>query len=255
VQDLDVREALQFYTLSGPLGQLLDADEDLLSSGRFLTFETENLLQLDDKAVIPVLLYLFRRIEKRLDGSPTLVSLDEAWAYLRNPVFRERLRDWLKTLRRMNGIVLLATQNLSDICNSDISDVILEMCPTKILLPNGEAKNPASKDFYDRVGLNSRELDILQTSIPKQHYYVISPLGRRLVSLGIHNVALSFVGVNGREERQQVEDLMAESPEGWQSCWLRARASILKDERLLGWADYLDELYQQMERKHQCVGA
>ena len=177
VQDLDVREALQFYTLSGPLGQLLDADEDVLSSGRFLTFETENLLQLDDKAVIPVLLYLFRRIEKRLDGSPTLVSLDEAWAYLRNDVFRERLRDWLKTLRRMNGIVLLATQNLSDICNSDISDVILEMCPTKILLPNGEAKNPASKEFYDRVGLNSRELDILQTSIPKQHYYVISPLG------------------------------------------------------------------------------
>ena len=128
----------------------------------FLTFETENLLQLDDKAVIPVLLYLFRRIEKRLDGSPTLVSLDEAWAYLRNEVFRERLRDWLKTMRRMNGIVLLATQNLSDICNSEISDVILEMCPTKILLPNAEAKNPASKEFYDRVGLNSRELDILQ---------------------------------------------------------------------------------------------
>ena len=57
------------------------------------------------------------------------------------------------------------------------------------------------------MGLNSRELDILQTSIPKQHYYVISPLGRRLISLGIHNVALSFVGVNGREERQLVEDL------------------------------------------------
>ena len=224
VQDLEVREALQFYTLSGPLGQLLDADEDVLSSGRFLTFETENLLQLDDKAVIPVLLYLFRRIEKRLDGSPTLVSLDEAWAYLRNEVFRERLRDWLKTLRRMNGIVLLSTQNLSDICNSEISDVILEMCPTKILLPNGEAKNPASKEFYDRVGLNSRELDILQTSIPKQHYYVISPLGRRLISLGIHNVALSFVGVNGREERQLVEDLVNEFPETWQSEWLRVRA-------------------------------
>jgi type IV secretion system protein VirB4 len=255
VQDLEVREALQFYTLSGPLGQLLDADEDVLSSGRFLTFETENLLQLDDKAVIPVLLYLFRRIEKRLDGAPTLVSLDEAWAYLRNPVFRERLRDWLKTLRRMNGIVLLATQNLSDICNSDISDVILEMCPTKILLPNGEAKNPASKEFYDRVGLNLRELDILQTSIPKQHYYVISPLGRRLISLGIHNVALSFVGVNGREERQQVEDLMDEYPTGWQSCWLRARAKLLKDERLIGWADYLDDIHQQMDGRHQCVGA
>ena len=244
VQDLDVREALQFYTLSGPLGHLLDADDDLLGDGRFLTFETESLLQLDDKAVIPVLLYLFRRIEKRLDGSPTLVTLDEAWAYLRHPIFRERLRDWLKTLRRMNGIVLLATQNLSDICNSEISDVILEMCPTKILLPNGEAKNPASKEFYDRVGLNSRELDILQTSIPKQHYYFISPLGRRLISLGIHNVALSFVGVNGREERQLVEDLIEKSPASWQSEWLRFRAEALKDERLAGWADY----YEQLEK-------
>jgi type IV secretion system protein TrbE len=255
VQDLEVREALQFFTLSGPLGQLLDADEDVLGTGRFLTFETENLLQLDDKAAIPVLLYLFRRIEKRLDGAPTLVTLDEAWAYLRNNVFRDRLRDWLKTLRRMNGVVLLATQNLSDICNSEISDVILEMCPTKILLPNGEAKNPASREFYDRVGLNGRELDILQASIPKQHYYMISPLGRRLISLGLHNVALSFVGVNGREERQLVEDLMEEFPASWQSEWLRVRGEALRDERLQGWAAYYEQVHRDLERNELCASA
>ena len=255
VQDLEVREALQFYTLAGPLGHLLDADEDLLSDGRFLTFETESLLQLDDKAVIPVLLYLFRRIEKRLDGSPTLVTLDEAWAYLRHPVFRERLRDWLKTLRRKNGIVLLATQNLSDICKSEISDVILEMCPTKILLPNAEAKNPASKDFYDRIGLNSRELEVIQTSIPKQHYYFISPLGRRLISLGIHNVALSFVGVNGREERQLVEDLVQQDPSGWQSAWLRRRAIALRDEQLLEWATYYERIQKESEPRAAFVAA
>ena len=100
---------VQYFTLSGPLGSLLDADEDILGTGRFLTFELESLLQLDDKAVIPVLLYLFRRIEKRLDGSPTLVTLDEAWAYLEHEVFRARLRDWLKTMRRMNGVALLST--------------------------------------------------------------------------------------------------------------------------------------------------
>ena len=55
----------------------------------FFRFETENLLQLDDKAVIPVLLYLFRRIEQRLDGSPTLILLDEAWSYLQHELFRE----------------------------------------------------------------------------------------------------------------------------------------------------------------------
>jgi type IV secretion system protein TrbE len=100
VQDTDIRDALEHFTVTGPLGSLLDAERDLLSDGRFLTFEMENLLQLDDKAVIPVLLYLFRRIEQSLDGSPTLVLLDEAWSYLQQPTFRHRLKDWLKTMRR-----------------------------------------------------------------------------------------------------------------------------------------------------------
>ena len=235
VQDMEVRDALQHYTLAGPLGSLLDADEDVLGSGRFLTFETENLLQLDDKSVLPVLLYLFRRIEKRLDGSPTLVLLDEAWVYLKHGLFRERMRDWLKTLRRMNGVVVMATQQLSDICNSEIADVILENCPTKILLPNAEAQTPNSKSFYDRVGLNDTELNLIQTSVPKQHYYVLSPMGRRLISLGIGRVALSWVGVNGREERQLVESVMEKFPDSWRSEWLRLRG-------LPKWADYLDRM-------------
>ena len=235
VQDMDVRDALQHFTLAGPLGSLLDADEDVLGSGRFLTFETENLLQLDDKSVLPVLLYLFRRIEKRLDGSPTLVLLDEAWVYLRHGLFRERMRDWLKTLRRMNGVVVMATQQLSDICNSEIADVVIENCPTKILLPNAESRSPGSREFYQRVGLNERELEILQVSVPKQHYYMVSSLGRRLMDLGIGRVALSWVGVNGREERQLVESVIEEFPSDWRSEWLRLRG-------LPKWADYLDRM-------------
>ena len=155
-----------------------------------LSFETENLLQLDDKAVIPVLLYLFRRIEQRLDGSPTLILLDEAWSYLQHELFRDRLRDWLKTMRRKNAVVVMATQQISDIANSEIADIVLENCPTKILLPNAEARTANSRVFYSRVGLNEREMEILEVSIPKKHYYVVSKLGRRLVDLGVGRVAL-----------------------------------------------------------------
>ena len=84
MQDTEIRDALQHFTVMGPMGSLLDAEHDSLGDQRFLSFETENLMQLDDKAVIPVLLYLFRRIEQRLDGSPTLVLLDEAWSYFQH---------------------------------------------------------------------------------------------------------------------------------------------------------------------------
>ncbi|MDQ2843673.1 MAG: hypothetical protein M3Y72_22060 [Acidobacteriota bacterium] len=206
-------------------------------------------MQLDDKAVIPVLLYLFRRIEQRLDGSPTLVLLDEAWSYLQHGPFRNRLRDWLKTMRRKNAVVVMATQQISDIANSEIADVVLENCPTKILLPNAEAKNPGSRAFYERVGLNERELEILQASTPKQHYYIVSKLGRRLVDLGLGKVALAWVGVNGREERQIVEAVMEQFPESWRQEWLRLKG-------LPQWAEYfgsLEEAVQPEQERYLCA--
>ena len=235
IQDTEIREALEYYTLAGAMGHLLDADHDMLGGGRFLTFECEHLMNLGEKAVVAVLLYLFHRVEKRLDGSPTLVPLDEAWVYLKHPLFRERIREWLKTLRKYNGCVLLATQNLSDIFNSPIRDVVLETCPTKILLPNAEAGNPASRQFYDLVGLNEREIDIIQKSLPKRQYYVVSPAGRRLIALGLGKVALSFVGVSSREERKAAADVMEAAGDRWVTEWLRLRG-------LAEWAAYYEEL-------------
>jgi type IV secretion/conjugal transfer VirB4 family ATPase len=248
VQDLEIREALQHFTVAGPLGSLLDAEFDSLGNGRMLGFETENLLQLDSRAVIPVLLYLFRRIEQRLDGSPTLIVLDEAWSYLQHELFRERLRDWLKTMRRKNAVVVMATQQISDIAKSDIADIVLENCPTKILLPNAEARTTNSRSFYDRVGLNERELEILELSIPKKHYYVVSASGRRLIDLGIGQVALSYVGVNGREERGIAKTVMDNNPKNWRADWLRLKG-------LEAWAEYLEGIAPQEEYRSLCASA
>ncbi len=238
VQQMEIREALEFYTLGGAWGQLLDASDDQLRFGRFMVFEMEKLMtsgESNEKAVTAVLLYLFRQIDKRLDGSPTLIPLDEAWIYLRHPLFRDYLRDWLKTLRKKNAAVLLATQNLSDVFNSQIRDVVLESCPTKVLLPNAEASNPASRNFYESLGLNDREIEIIQTALPKRQYYVVSAEGRRLISFGLGGVALSFVGVNGQEERDKADAVITANRDSWRASWLRQRG-------LGDWADWISEI-------------
>ena len=132
--------------------------------------------------------------------------------------------------------MLLATQNLSDIFHSPVHDVVLESCPTKILLPNAEAANPASRTFYEKLGLNSREIEIVQTSVAKVHYYVVSPVGRRLIVLTMGNVALSFAGVSSKEDQQSAMKLMERYGEDdWVAEWLRSR-------ELANWAAYFEEL-------------
>jgi hypothetical protein len=92
-------------------------------------------MAMGERVLIPVLLYLFHRVDQRLDGRPTLILLDEAWVMLMNRLFGAKIEEWLRSLRKKNAAVVLATQSLTEIGNSPYRDVILESCPTKVFLP------------------------------------------------------------------------------------------------------------------------
>src|SRR6478672_8075666 len=64
VQVREVQETLKQYTVEGSFGHLLDAETDSLALARYTTFEIEHLMNLGEKYALPVLLYLFRRIER-----------------------------------------------------------------------------------------------------------------------------------------------------------------------------------------------
>ncbi len=240
VQDAAVRDGLSPFSLAGPLGRFLDADRDVLLDGDFVTFELETLMGMGPKVTIPVLTYLFHRIEQRLNGRPTLIVIDEAWVVLANSTFGAKLEEWLRTLRKKNAAVVLATQSLSEIANSPYRDVLLESCPTKLYLPNAEALNPQTRELYRKFGLSDRQIDILAEATPKRDYYYVSPLGRRLFQFAIGPAALAFIGAGSKEDVLAARRMIAEHGERWRLEWLRARG-------LGEWADYLDRFYPRAE--------
>lgn len=223
IQDESIRDAIRQYTVDGSMGHLLDADEDGLSLTDFTTFEIEELMNLGEKFALPVLLYLFRRIERSLTGQPSVIILDEAWLMLGHPAFREKIREWLKVLRKANCLVLMATQSLSDAANSGILDVIVESTATKIFLPNVYARDEDTAALYRRMGLNTRQIEILATAIPKREYYYVSENGRRLYNLALGPLALSFVGASDKESVATIKQLEAKYGDQWVNEWLASR--------------------------------
>src|SRR6266436_4707524 len=105
-----VQEALKQYTVEGSFGHLLDAEADSLALSRFTVFEIEELMGLGEKYALPVLLYLFRRIERLIgsqQGRPSVIVLDEAWLMLGHQAFREKIKTWLKVMRKANCAVIM----------------------------------------------------------------------------------------------------------------------------------------------------
>jgi type IV secretion/conjugal transfer VirB4 family ATPase len=229
VQDEQIREAIKPYTADGGMGHLLDAEQDGLALADFTVFEIEDLMNLGQKFALPTLLYLFRRIERALQGQPAVIILDEAWLMLGHPAFRAKIREWLKVLRKANCLVLMATQSLSDAVNSGILDVIVESTATKIFLPNAYARDPDTAQLYGRMGLNPRQIEILATAIPKRQYYYVSESGRRLYDLAVGPLALAFVGASDKESIAAIQTLESRCGENWIHEWLASRGLHLND--------------------------
>ncbi len=223
VQDSEVRLAMRHYTLEGAAGALTDGDgrTSAIQEVDFTVYETLDLMGLGKKTALPVLLSLFRRFERGLDGRPSLLVIDEGWIVLGDPVWSDKLRGWLKLLRSRNCAVLLATQSLSDAVRSGMIDVLMESCPTKIFGANpeahkgGTAEHPGPRDFYERMGLNSNQIGILRNAALKRHWYWTSPEGNRLIEPGMGPVQLAFAGATSEEDVGRVRRLADEHGDQW----------------------------------------
>jgi type IV secretion system protein VirB4 len=220
LQSNALKQALRPYCVGGQFGRLLDAESERLGETSIQAFETEGLI---GTTVTPaVLAYLFHRIEGRLDGSPTLLIIDEGWLALDDNDFAGQLREWLKTLRKKNASVIFATQSLSDIDGSAIAPAIIESCPTRLFLPNERAIEPQIAKIYRRFGLNDRQIEILARATPKRDYYCQSRRGNRMFELGLGEVALAFTGASSKSDQNAIAALIAEHGQaGFAEAWLR----------------------------------
>ena len=222
LQSQALKQALAPYCVGGPFGRLLDAESERLGEASFQAFETEGLT--GSAAAPAVLSYLFHSIEGRLDGSPTLIIIDEGWLVLDSPAFAAQLREWLKTLRKKNASVVFATQSLADIETSAIAPAIIESCPTRIFLPNDRAVEPQILSIYRRFGLNDRQIEILSRATAKRDYYCQSSRGNRLFELGLGEVALAFAAASSKSDQLAMSRIIEEhGRSGFAVHWLRYR--------------------------------
>ncbi len=241
LQNIELRAAFEPFTQRGAYGSLVDNSKDNLRLSKWQCFEMEKLME-TPAVLAPVLSYLFHRLEQRFDGPPTLLVLDEAWLFLDHPTFSSKIREWLKTLRKLNVSVVFATQSLADVDGSAIAPTIKEACFTKIYLPNSIALQPDVSEFYRSFGLNKRQIEILAFSIPKKDYYYTSPLGNRLFDLGLDPLTLAFCAGVSPEQKALVKQLNSESKDP-----LSFSIEYLKHKGLLSEALELTKLIRFLE--------
>ena len=217
LQDPSLKEAFSPLAISdmhsnrGEYGAMFDADHDSLSFGSWQCFEMERLMNIK-RIVGPTLMYIFHRIDRLLDATltkkndPAIIVLDECWVFLDNPIFANKIREWLKVLRKNNASVIFATQSLEDIVHSPIFDTVNQSCQSRIFLPDPTAFEEKRYAMYESFGLNRRQIEIIAKATPKRQYYYSSLEGCRLYDLALEACPLTLSYLGG----SQADKILAE---------------------------------------------
>ncbi len=165
----------------------------------------------------PAMMYLFHRVEERLDGQPTIIVVDEGWKALDDEVFVARIRDWEKTIRKRGGIVGFATQSASDALESKIASAIIEQAGTQIFMANSSAQ---ASDYINGFGLTSHEYELVR-SIPEtaRAFLVKHGADSVVVRLNLASEPDLLTVLSGRERTirllDDIRDEVGDAPDAW----------------------------------------
>jgi type IV secretion system protein VirB4 len=213
----DLADRLSAWIGAGEHGWLFDNDADQLDmSARVLGFDMTALLE-NPRLRTPVMMYLFHRVEERLDGEPTMILIDEGWKALDDEVFAGRIRDWLKTLRKRNALVGFATQSASDALESRIATALVEQTATMIFMPNSKAR---PEDYCEGFGLTQHELALIRTLPAHSRCFLVrQPDASVVVRLDLSGAPEVLTILSGRESAvRRLDSLRAavgDAPADW----------------------------------------
>ncbi len=182
----DVSNRLAKWTRGGQFGFLFDNVEDTISFSRFQCFDFQRMSQYPD-LLEPLLFYILHRAnamiaDRQISSVFKAFFIDEAWVFLKNSSIQRYIVEALKTWRKHNAAMILSTQSLDELKRSDILDVIIESCATKIFLANPDM----DRELYRRqFHLNDTEVELIPSLIPKQQFLVKTPELAKVANLTV----------------------------------------------------------------------
>ena len=118
--DDDLEARLDKWVRPDQLGWLFNNAEDRFSWSSVFGFDMTRVLD-DPVTRTAALMYVFHRIDELLTGEPALIFLDEGWRLLEDEHFAHFIKDKVKTIRKLNGIVGFGKQSAADIVRSPVA--------------------------------------------------------------------------------------------------------------------------------------
>ena len=167
----DLVTRLSVWSQTGEFGWIFDNEHDSFNLNHCSNFGFDGTEFLDNKDICsPISFYILYRISQLLDGRRVVIFMDEFWKWISDNVFADFAYNELKTIRKLNGFLVAATQSPDEILKHEISRAVVEICATQIFLANPKAN---AQDYIEGFKVTPEEYDIIKNLDPNSRQFLI----------------------------------------------------------------------------------
>ncbi len=199
----ELKEVLSRYLYTVNPNCPLDGAKNPDLNAPLSVFECGNFFEESNSFMYPVLNCIFSLINAEiLNSKASAIIIDEAWMMLANEQFCTQLLAWIKTVRKHNTLVILATQSINDFARSSMLEDILDCVKTRIYLPNADIKSPSLHSLYARLGLNEKQMDEIFHGVAKQDLFLHKDGTFMPFRLAISQSELKLLSQVAKDQRQ-----------------------------------------------------
>ena len=179
-------QQLHRWVQGGPYAGVFDNVEDTLTLQQLQCFDFEGLEKFP-LILEPLLFYVLHRTSAVVHDVQAahrlkVFVLDEAWRFARDATVKQYMFEALKTWRKRNAAVLLATQSSEDFVGTDLLRTVVESCPTKFFLANPNLDLDRARELFH---LNHTEVARITELRPRQQALLKRPDLARVINLNV----------------------------------------------------------------------
>ncbi|RYI25172.1 MAG: hypothetical protein EON48_07030 [Acetobacteraceae bacterium] len=223
---------LEKWCEGGALGWVFANDRDDADFGAVAVgIDTTTIL--DDAAVCgPMMAHLAYRTRKLADGHRLMLIWDELHKPLANPAAAALIDDELRTIRKKEGVPILATQGPTEIRQSIIGATIREQTPTKIAF----ASEDAAWADYEWLGFTPAEFrQVSQEMTVGRKRFLMKRTGASVVcDFDLSPIREHLWVLSGRtktaELLAQLRGQVGDDPEEWLPLFIEQAPRVVAQE-------------------------
>ena len=207
--DNSLKRRFNLWKKGNKFGWVFDNENDVLDFPDNINYfgidGTEFLNDPDVSA--PLSFYILWKSLDLLDGRRFGLIIDEFWQWLMNSLIQEEVFNKLKTIRKENGFIGMASQSVDDVLKLSIARTIVEQTSTHIFFPNEKA---IQDDYVNGLSCTPEEYETIKQFNPATYPVMIKRSGETAIvnldlsTLGKENISIISTGIAHVEKVNEI---------------------------------------------------